>query len=312
MVTVNISLSLAIIAGLGSFLSPCVFSLIPAYIGYLGSRSTVSSENNQLNRFLTFTHGLAFVLGFSIVFIMMGAAASALGSLLFNMRIWLSRIGGLIIVIFGLQMIGLLRIPFLEYDLRPRSIPDRRLGYVSSVLMGVFFSAGWSPCLGYVLGPILTIAGIESSLPKGVMLLTAYSAGLAIPFLIATTQINLVTTVIRRYGKVMHYVEIAMGVVMIIVGVLLLLGKYALIANLGASFFPAFDEVIVGRYLLFSLIAAALIGLLPAYIAKQKGRDFYNWWFFGASLFIIALPLALKLKPTGPQPDQVSDIKVNS
>ena len=312
MVTVNISLSLAIIAGLGSFLSPCVFSLIPAYIGYLGSRSAVSSENNHLNRWLTFTHGLAFVLGFSIVFIIMGVAASALGSLLFNMRIWLSRIGGLIIVIFGLQMIGLLRIPFLEYDLRPRSIPDRRLGYVSSVLMGVFFSAGWSPCLGYVLGPILTIAGIESSVPKGVMLLTAYSTGLAIPFLIATTQISLVTTVIRRYGKVMHYVEIAMGVVMIVVGVLLLLGKYALIANLGASFFPAFDEVIVGRYLLFSLIAAALIGLLPAYIAKQKGRDFYNWWFFGASLFIIALPLALKLKPTGPQPDQVSDIKVNS
>jgi ABC-type maltose transport system permease subunit len=103
-----------------------------------------------------------------------------------------------------------------------------------------------------------------------------------------------------------------MGVVMIVVGILLLLGKYALIANLGASFSPAFDEVIVGRYLLLALIAAALIGMLPAYIAKQKGRDFYNWWFFGASLFIIALPLALKLKPTGPQPDQVSDIKVNS
>jgi thiol:disulfide interchange protein len=178
--------------------------------------------------------------------------------------------------------------------------------------MGVFFSAGWSPCLGYVLGPILTIAGFESPVSKGVILLTAYSTGLAIPFLIATTQISLVTTVIRRYGKVMHYVEIAMGVVMIVVGILLLLGKYALIANLGASFSPAFDEVIVGRYLLFALIAAALIGLLPAYIAKQKGRDFYNWWFFGASLFIIALLLALKLKPTGLQPDQVSDRKVSS
>ncbi len=292
----NISLGIAFIAGLASFLSPCVFSLVPAYIGYLGGRSAASAVGGGQNRWLTLSHGIAFVLGFSLVFILLGVAASFLGGALYQISTWLSKIGGIVVVIFGIHMTGLFRIPFLEYDLRPQTAPDRRWGYLSSALMGVFFSAGWSPCVGPVLGAILTLAFNGGSIGIGVKLLSAYSAGLAIPFLIAATQIGLITTVIRRYGKVMRYVEIGMGILLIIVGGMLFLGRFETIASLG-SFFGAIDEIQVGRTILIVLVAAILLGLIPAAIASKKGRNFFDWWFFGASLFPIALPVALLIKP---------------
>jgi cytochrome c-type biogenesis protein len=145
----------------------------------------------------------------------------------------LAKIGGVIVVIFGLHMTGIIRIPFLEYDLRPQSTPDRNRGYIASALMGVFFSAGWSPCVGPVLGAILTLALNGGSISKGVSLLSAYSAGLAIPFLIAALGIGWVTTILRRYGKVMRYVEIAMGVILIMVGVMLFVGTFEQLARFG-------------------------------------------------------------------------------
>ncbi len=306
--TANISLGIAFIAGLASFLSPCVFSLVPAYIGYLGGRSASSAVGGSQNRWLTLSHGVAFVLGFSIVFVFLGVAASFMGGALYQLSGWLSKIGGIVVVIFGIHMTGLFRIPFLEYDLRPQTAPDRRWGYLSSALMGVFFSAGWSPCVGPVLGAILTLAFNGGSIGTGVRLLSAYSAGLAIPFLVAATQIGLVTKVIRRYGKVMRYVEIGMGIVLIIVGVMLFLGRFETIASLG-SFFGAIDEIQVGRTLLIVFLAAILLGLIPAAIAYKKGRNFFDWWFFGASLFPIALPVALVIKPSSAQPQGEAELE---
>mgnify|MGYP002640725111 FL=1 len=230
----NIGIGLAFVAGLASFLSPCVFSLVPAYIGYLGGRSAAAAQDGKENRWETFSHGLAFVLGFSIVFILLGIATSALGGLLYDVRIWLSKIGGIVVIIFGLHMTRILRIPFLEYDLRPQSQPDRQRGYLSSVLMGIFFSAGWSPCVGPVLGAILTLSLSGGSITQGAGLLTAYSAGLAIPFLIAALGVGWVSTILRRYGKVMHYAEIVMGVLLIIVGAMLFLGTFEQLARFGA------------------------------------------------------------------------------
>jgi cytochrome c-type biogenesis protein len=228
----NVSLGLAFLAGLASFLSPCVFSLVPAYIGYLGGRAA-GGESAKSNRWVTFTHGLAFVLGFSVVFIFLGVAASAFGGLLFDIRTWLAKIGGILVVIFGLHMIGVFRIPFLEYDLRVHSQVDPRWGYISSALLGVFFSAGWSPCVGPVLGAILTLALNGGSVLLGVKLLSAYSAGLAIPFLIAALGIGWVSIILRKYSQVMRYVEIAMGVVLVIVGLMLSLGTFELLARYG-------------------------------------------------------------------------------
>lgn len=230
----NVTMGLAFLAGLASFLSPCVFSLVPAYIGYLSGRSIAATgDDGKINHWATFSHGLAFVLGFSVVFVILGVAVSALGGMLYDVRTWLAKIGGVVVVLFGLHMTGILRIPFLEYDLRPQTHLDERRGYLSSALLGVFFSAGWSPCVGPVLGAILTLAFNGGSVTSGVKLLTSYSAGLAIPFLLAALGIGWVTRILRRYQKAMHVVEVIMGIILIAVGVMLFLGTFEQLARFG-------------------------------------------------------------------------------
>ena len=302
----NIGIGLAFLAGLASFLSPCVFSLVPAYVGYLGGRSVASARDGKAHPWIQVSHGIFFVLGFSAVFILLGIATSLLGGLLFEARVWLARIGGVVVIIFGLHMTGIIRLRFLEYDLRPQTIPHRNQGYVASFMMGVFFSAGWSPCVGPILGSILTLALNNGSISQGATLLTAYSAGLAIPFLIASAQIGLVTTVLKRYGKVMHYVEVGMGILLIIVGFLLLSGRFEQIAQLSASFFSYYNEVLLGRWLLIALLVLTPLGLIPAVIAHRKGHHFWTWWIFGATFFILALPLAILLDPAAPETAEIS------
>ena len=297
----NLGVSLAFLAGLASFFSPCVFSLVPAYVGYLGGRSVASASDSKYNRWVTFSHGLAFVLGFSVVFISLGIASSELGRVLFDMKGLLSKVGGIVVVIFGLHMTGILRIKFLEYDLRPQSVPDRNRGYLASFLMGVFFSAGWAPCVGPILGAILTLALNGGSISQGVLLLSAYSAGLAIPFLLASIWIGLFTTVLRRYGKAMHYVEVGMGVVLIIVGLLLFSGRYEQLAQY-ASFYGNYNELLLGRYLLIGVVLLIFLGLVPAYIAFRKGRSFIDWWVFGAALFPVAMIAVFFIKPADNPP----------
>jgi len=291
----NISVGLAFLAGLASFLSPCVFSLVPAYIGYLGGRSAASTHGSRTQHWTTFSHGLAFVAGFSVVFILLGLGSSALGSLMYDAKIWLARIGGVVVIVFGLHMTGLLRIRFLEYDLRAQSAPDRSRGYLASFLMGVFFSAGWAPCVGPILGSILTISAYSGDIRQGVVLLSSYSAGLAIPFLIASLEIGLVTTALRRYGKVMHYVEVGMGVLLVVVGILLLTGQFTVIAQQTSQFFQYYDEQLLGRILVIAIVVLGTLGLIPAFLAWRKGRSFGTWWLFGATLLPVALPMALML-----------------
>ncbi len=234
----EITIGLAFLAGLASFLSPCVFSLVPAYISYLGGQAVrragaEGAIEERASRWVTFSHGLAFVLGFSVVFVILGVAVSAAGGILYDVRYYLAKIGGVVVIVLGLHMMGVLRIPFLEYDVRVHDAPANRWGYLSSALLGVFFSAGWSPCVGPVLGAILTLAINGGSVALGAKLLSAYSAGLAVPFLAAALGIGWVTTILRKYNKTMHYVEIAMGVVLVIVGVMLFAGIFELIARYG-------------------------------------------------------------------------------
>lgn len=229
----NLTVGLAFLAGMASFLSPCVFSLVPAYVGYLSGSAAGAGQTGAPNRWVTFSHGLAFVLGFSVIFVLLGAVASGVGGILYDSRDWLAKIGGIMVVIFGLHMIGIFRIPFLEYDTRVNTAPDRKLGYASSALMGVFFSAGWSPCVGPVLSSILTLAANGGNIATGTTLLSAYSAGLAIPFLLAALGIGWVTTILRRYGRVMRVVEIVMGVILVVVGIMLFAGTFQIISSWG-------------------------------------------------------------------------------
>lgn len=233
---INLNIGLAFLAGLASFLSPCVLSLVPAYISYLGGRAAGGEVTNK-NRLITFTHGLVFVCGFTVVFILFNIIAAAVGVALFDFRNWLSKIGGLIIIVFGFHMIGVFRIPFLEYDLRVHRQTNRNMGYLSSFLMGIFFSAGWSPCVGPTLGLIMTIAVNTGDILQGTLLGIIYSSGLAIPFLIAALGIGWVTILLRKYSKIMRVSEIVMGILMIVIGFMLIFGLF----NLLATFAPVID-----------------------------------------------------------------------
>jgi len=224
---VDVSVGLAFLAGLASFFSPCVFSLVPAYIGYLSGRSIAEVKANEgKDRLDTFVHGLAFVLGFSFVFISLGLAFSAFSQFFYNTRDILAKAGGVVIILFGLHMTELIHIPFLKYDLRAQSKAAKGSGIFSSFLMGIFFSAGWSPCVGPTLGLILTLAIERANIGQGVVLLASYSLGMGIPFLAAALGVGWVTTTLRKYQKAMRIIQIGMGVLLIIVGILLFLGIY--------------------------------------------------------------------------------------
>ncbi len=229
----NVTVGLAALAGLASFLSPCVLALVPAYVGYLSGRTLTAEGLVVENRWETFSHGLAFVMGFSLVFVALGAAASAIGAALYDMRIWLSRIGGVIVIIFGLHTLCVVNIPFLNVDTRRQERPDPGLGYLSSAMMGVFFSAGWAPCVGPVLGAVLTLALNSGDVNQGVVLLSAYSVGLAIPFLLAALGIGRVTHLLRRQGRLIRYLSMVTGAVLVIVGVLLFTGTLERLARFG-------------------------------------------------------------------------------
>jgi len=233
----SVTIGLAFLAGLASFLSPCVFALVPAYIGYLSGKSVAAARSErEYHRLTTLVHGISFVIGFSMVFITMGVAVSFLGGFLKDMQFIIARIGGIVVILLGLHMTGLLRIPILEYDLRPSSRLGQRHSLISSALMGVFFSAGWSPCVGPVLGAILTLAVNGGEVGTGIKLLSAYSAGLAIPFLFAAVGIGWVSFLLRRFQKTLRYIEIALGGLLIVVGILLLLGTFERLTRFGFYF----------------------------------------------------------------------------
>ena len=230
----DLSLGLAFIAGLASFLSPCVFSLVPIYIGYLSGQ--VIADPSQTKQPTTrhrqaLVHGTAFVFGFSFVFISLGAAASAIGNILYDYRSILSQLGGLAVIVFGLHVMGTITIPWLYYDSRHQfnQPGNKKFGLLSSFLMGVFFSAGWSPCVGPVLGAMLTMALTSEGLTTGVQMLTSYSAGLAIPFIDASTAVDKVAHIFQRLGPKLRYLQTANGILLVIIGTLLFTGTLSLL-----------------------------------------------------------------------------------
>jgi cytochrome c-type biogenesis protein len=186
------------------------------------------------NRWSTFAHGVAFVLGFSVVFITIGVLAGILGSVLSDARDILTKIGGVLVIILGLHTIEVFQIPFLAYDTRRQQPPDPRLGYASSVLMGVFFSAGWSPCIGPVMGAIMTLALDASDPARGAFLLLAYSLGMGVPFLLFAAGMGQATEVLRKYRKYMRYMSIVAGVLLIVIGLLLITDTMKFMANITA------------------------------------------------------------------------------
>ncbi len=231
METSNIGIWLAFIAGLASFLSPCVLALVPVYIGYLGGRAA-GEDYSRSDRWSTFFHGLAFVFGFSLVFILFNIIAASLGLLLSDFQSWLSKLGGIVVVIFGIHLTGLYRIPWLDYERKINRPVPKRFGLFTSFVFGIIFSAGWTPCVGPVLGWIMTFSLNGGSILKGIVFGAAYSAGMAVPFLVAAIGIGWVTVILRRYSRVMRMTEIIMGIIMIIAGLLLFFDSFSIVTNI--------------------------------------------------------------------------------
>lgn len=225
--------SVALIAGVLSFLSPCVLPLVPSYLAYVGVSGTAG-------RAMALRNAALFVLGFSLVFIAMGASASALGSLIRQHQQTLTVAGGLLVMAFGLVMLGVIRLPFLYRDTR-RPLGDgtdtqRPFG---ATLLGMAFAFGWTPCIGPILGAILTAAGASGTLAGGVGLLAAYAAGLALPFLLAAVAIEPFTRLSRRLRPAIRWVERASGVLLLVIGLMMVTGTFTALNNLLIRWTPA-------------------------------------------------------------------------
>lgn len=232
----TLGLFVAFAAGLLSFLSPCVLPLVPSYVGFLTGMSL--SEMGGRRR-VALGHALLFVLGFSLVFVLLGASATALGRALNYYQLWLQRIGGLLVIGFGLVCLGVIKVGLLSQERRVQ-VDQKPVGYLGSALVGMAFGAGWTPCIGPVLGAILGLAATAHDLTRGMLLLAAYSAGLAVPFLIAAVALDAFLDWFQRFRRYLPWVMRVSGVLLIFVGVLMVTGEFTRLAGWLQQFTPEF------------------------------------------------------------------------
>ena len=220
MIPSQINIGVAFVAGLVSFLSPCVLPLVPIYLAQLVGQSVYQSVEEKQVRLITFLHAALFVLGFTLAFVALGATASTLGGFLREQQFLLRQIGGILLILVGLHLTGLLRIPLLYWQKRFEFRPTRP-SYAASVLTGVVFAIGWSPCVGPILGIILALAGQAATLKQGVLLLLVYSLGLGVPFLLLGLGLNQVSRVLKWLKPHLGKIEVGTGVLMIAAGVMI-------------------------------------------------------------------------------------------
>jgi len=228
----NISYPAALIAGLLSFFSPCVLPLIPAYFTFITgfSLDELTREPDGETRKKVLFSTIVYVLGFSTVFIAMGASASYLGGFLFRFADQIRIIGGVIILLLGIHLTGLFRFQWLDFEKRIH-VQKKPLHFLGTFIVGMAFGAGWSPCIGPLLGSILIIAGGKETVTEGVILLGIYSAGLGIPFLVLSIFISFILAFIKKANRVLKYVNTAAGIILAAVGILLITNKLFFIVS---------------------------------------------------------------------------------
>jgi cytochrome c-type biogenesis protein len=234
----DVSFSLAFLAGVLSFLSPCVLPLVPSYVTFITGMSfdeLTSAEDKKRVRRLTITNSAFFVLGFSSVFMALGASSSLIGQWLFQYQDWIRIIGGVLVIVFGLFIAGFLKLDFLMRE-KKLHLQGKPAGYIGTFLIGMTFAAGWTPCIGPILGAILVYASAQGSMAYGLKLLSVYSLGLALPFMLSSLAFNTFlgyTKVVRKY---MRPIMVVSGLILIAFGVLLLLDKVTALSSLIPDF----------------------------------------------------------------------------
>ena len=225
----DISILLAFSAGLLSFLSPCVLPLVPAYVSYLTGSSIEELKDDKAKLF-TLYKSFGFVLGFSIIFILMGVSITSLGKLLIIHKDLFRKVGGTLIVVFGFHTIGVFKVKLFYREKRFLYF-DKIKGPFSSVIMGMAFAAGWTPCIGPILSSILIYATSMNSVGKGVLLLLMYSLGLAVPFILTAMAIGSFTKQFRKFSKYLPIISTISGLLMIIMGVIIFMNKLAILSQ---------------------------------------------------------------------------------
>lgn len=238
----DVSYIAAFAGGFLSFISPCVLPLIPGYLSFVSGVSmdefrsgsaTVASKRRLI------AASLAFVAGFSLVFIALGASASAIGAFLMNRLPLLGKVAGVLIIVFGLHTMGVFRLRVLDTEKRVQT-QRKPAGLIGAMLVGVAFAFGWTPCIGPILGTILVMAGRKETISEGVALLTVYSAGLGIPFLLTSLAMNRFFSASARIRRHYHAIEVASGVLLIAIGVLIFTNQFTIIARYLEPYLPTY------------------------------------------------------------------------
>lgn len=241
----NVTVLLAFFAGFASFISPCVLPIVPGYLSFISGVSfeemTSPAARSEVRRRI-FLNSLLFVVGFSIVFIALGASATFVGQLLREHLRVITIVAGAVIIVFGLHMTGLFRIPFLNYEKRFHA-KGKPLGMLGALLVGLAFAFGWTPCIGPILASILAVASQQESIAKGVLLLGVYSAGLGIPFLLAGVSITVFYGPFNRLKRHLPKIEMASGILLVVVGILIMTNTLTIISAYLAEWFPFLNEI---------------------------------------------------------------------
>jgi len=234
-----VSFPLAFAAGLISFLSPCVLPLLPAYLSFMTGLTTAELSEGDRPRAAVMAPALLFVLGFSVIFVGLGASASLLGAVLSQYRDVVEKVAGIAVIAFGILMLGVVKVPWLYGEARADLAKSRSFGRGASFVMGMAFAAGWTPCVGPILGSILALAGSTGSAAQGALLLLTYSAGLAVPFLLVALLFGRVRPLLAWLNRHSLIVNRVAGLVLILVGALIFFGRLSVLANYLARVLPS-------------------------------------------------------------------------
>ena len=234
----SIGITIAFSAGVLSFLSPCVLPLVPSYLSFVTGMSLEDLQEG-FDRRRVMVHSLLFVSGFTLIFVLLGAGATFIGSFLLYNSDWIARIGGVIIIAFGLHLMGVFRLLPLLSEKRVH-LANKPTGYLGTLVVGVAFGAGWTPCIGPVLGAILTMAGVQEHVGTGMWLLFVYSMGLAIPLLLAALAMERFLTAFSRFRRFLPAVQKIAGALLIVLGLLLVTGSFTVLAAWLNRYTPEF------------------------------------------------------------------------